>query len=249
MRVSRPELRKPLGFKFQNHPASSRAMESGQFEPSETAWFERQLRHHSVFINIGANTGYYTLMALKNNVRTIAFEPDPNNVKFLLRNIEANKFQNVEVFPVALSGTDSVLTLHGGSTGASLVRGWARQRGARLVPAFKMDTLLADRIMNENLLILCDVEGAELSVLRGGIETLSNARKVTILIELPSVSQHHPTGTNPDFLDSISIFEHHGFQPFVLTDFGETRELNFEDLKSGRIKPGVDANQNLIFIK
>ena len=84
------EMRPNLGFRFQNHPAASDAMENGTFEQNETNWFETQLGTHDVFVNIGANTGFFLLKAACAGVRSIGFEPEANNVKFLLRNVQAN---------------------------------------------------------------------------------------------------------------------------------------------------------------
>jgi len=52
-------------------------------------------------VNVGANTGYYCCLALDRNKYVIAFEPINLNVKYLLRNIKANNWDDrIEVYPM-----------------------------------------------------------------------------------------------------------------------------------------------------
>ena len=128
-------FREELGFFF-NGPSS---MEKGEFEPQEATIIESLLGSFDMFVNIGANTGYYVYKALSHGVPTIAFEPNQLNVNMLLRNIEANEFEaDFQLFPIALSNQNGVLPMYGGSTGASLIDGWARQKKQMFSSNFKI---------------------------------------------------------------------------------------------------------------
>lgn len=143
-------------------------MEKGEFEPQETAIVESLFEAFDVFVNIGANTGYYVCKALRRGVRVVAFEPNQLNVNILLRNVEANKFEaDFTLFPIALSDQNGVLPMYGESTGASLIDGWAGQNNRYLVPTSKFDSTAKSLVDNMCCLVLIDIEGAELNCLKG----------------------------------------------------------------------------------
>lgn len=57
-----------------------------------------------VFIDVGANVGFYSWLAKKHNVSDIfMFEPDQANIRLLMRTLMANHFQNVFLVPFAAS--------------------------------------------------------------------------------------------------------------------------------------------------
>ncbi len=112
----------PWGFTL----AGNDAMSSGTFEPQETVIFNKMLEEVDVFVNVGANIGYYCCHALKQNKTVIAVEPISRNVHYLLKNLKNNGWEKkAEVFPVALGAETNILQIYGGNTGASLIPGWA----------------------------------------------------------------------------------------------------------------------------
>ncbi len=70
-----------------------------------TPIFEKLLLQSHNFIDIGANTGYYTLLAgVKNpSMQVYAFEPASGPYFFLEKNIRINNLNNVKAYPLALS--------------------------------------------------------------------------------------------------------------------------------------------------
>ena len=115
-------VRTPLGFLF----TGDRGMMDGRFEAEETAFVREHLRDADVFINIGANIGYYTCLALQDNKPAVAVEPMPRNLRCLYHNIALNGWQErVEVFPLALGAKPGLMEIYGGGTTASLVKGWS----------------------------------------------------------------------------------------------------------------------------
>jgi len=60
------------------------------------------------------------------------------------------------------------------------------------------------------MLIKVDVEGAEMSVLRGAGETLAASPAPTWLVEI-NLDEHHPAGQNPDFQEAFEVFWSHGY--------------------------------------
>jgi hypothetical protein len=109
---SRPQ-KTPFGFLL----CGNRLMEIGAFEPFETEVIQALLPYVDVVINVGANIGYYVCLARSHQRGVVAFEPMPANVRLLLRNLRANGWCDVEVFPLALADRPGVATMYGGGQG------------------------------------------------------------------------------------------------------------------------------------
>ncbi len=201
----------PLGFWL----AGDARMESGSYEKREVGIVENCLATVDVFINIGANIGYYCCLALARNKPTVAFEPLDANLKLLYKNIAANGWQDrIEIFPLALSNRTGLLELYGGHTGASLIEGWAGtpDHHRRLVPLSTLDTVLGDRFCSSRCCILVDIEGAEYAMLQGASRFLAQSPKPLWIIEIQG-ADHQPAsiGFNPHFLETFQLFWNNGY--------------------------------------
>src|SRR6266511_2620893 len=76
-------LRTPYGFDF----SGQRAMQDGTFEPEETAFIADALSSTDVFVDIGANVGFYSCLARSRSIHTISVEPHPTNLRQLYSNL------------------------------------------------------------------------------------------------------------------------------------------------------------------
>jgi FkbM family methyltransferase len=79
------------------------------WEPGETAIIADRIAPGSVFIDIGAHIGYYTVLAARLTGYAglvIAFEPEPGNFELLLANVALNRLPNVVCFPLAVSNVN-----------------------------------------------------------------------------------------------------------------------------------------------
>lgn len=204
------EVTTPLGFKLVSgfHPAYQQ-MRTGDFEVDETRIMCRMLEQAHVFVDVGANLGYYTCLAARRNKRVLAFEPQQQNLKCLMQNIVINGYEDqVEIFPLALSEKPGLLTLYGASgPSASLVRNWAgySAKHSQLIPVSTLDTILGARFENERLFIKIDVEGAEYQVLSGAGAVLRRRVKPIWLLEV-CLQEFHPSGSNPYFQRIFDLF-------------------------------------------
>ena len=203
------------GFKF----IGNDAMMSGNFEPGETAIFEKILKQVDVVINVGANVGYYCCIALNANKRVIAFEPMPTNVQALLANVHANHWgSKSEIFPIALSDKAGVLEIFGEGTGASLIKGWGGVEAAKtsLIPTSTLDVVLGDRFLNQRCLLMVDIEGAEYLFLEGAKNFLNMSPKPICFMEI-SIQAQQPKGQriNPNLLETFEPFWAKGYKAYT----------------------------------
>jgi FkbM family methyltransferase len=220
--------REKLGFFFNGNSA----MQEGKFEPGETNIFEKIIGNYDVFVNIGANTGYYVCKALKKEISTIAFEPNQLNVNILLRNIEANNFDaDFQLFPVALSDELGVLPMYGASTGASLIKGWAGQIGYTLVPISSFDKTASPLIEGKKCFVMIDIEGAELGCLKGANSLLASNENNDFLIEI-CVNEHQPKGTiiNPKLVETFELIQSYGYVGYTIDS--KLRKVEISEIKA-----------------
>lgn len=214
------EVVTPFGFRLASglHPAYE-LMRRGEFEVDETALIIDLLARSDRFVDVGANLGYYTCLALSAGRKVVAIEPQPQNLRCLFQNLIANGWQEgAEVFPVALSDRPGLLSLYGASgPSASLIKGWAgySPRHKQTVSVSTLDNILAGRFMGERLLVKIDVEGAEHGVVKGALETLAREPAPAWLIEL-CLQEFHPDGSNPDFLAVFQLFWQAGYQAYAV---------------------------------
>ncbi len=213
-----PMWRTPEGFWLAGGDDTIR---SGEFEPQERRIIARELRNTDVFIDVGANVGYYTCVARAAGVHVVAIEPLPLNLEHLFRALEANHWDDVEIWPVAVAERPGSLPMWGAKTGASLVPGWAGTslEYRQIVPVTTLDILLDRRLEGQRLLVKMDVEGAEYRALLGGASILRREPRPVWLMEI-AIGIQHPT-ENQHFSDTFALFFDHGYSVFA-ADADET---------------------------
>lgn len=163
------------------------AMQTGSFEPEETALVRSLLQRADRFANVGANTGYYCLFARQLGVKTIAIEPVAQNVAVLIKNLAANGWTNgVSVLPVAAGPAPGFAQIYGVGTGSSLLKGWADnpESLSQTVPVLCLDDIVAQPAQSEVLFVLMDVEGFEYPALQGASGLINCTPKPIWLIEI-----------------------------------------------------------------
>ena len=220
----------PNGFQF----IGNSAMESGKFEEQETEIIKSFLGTTDVFVNIGANIGYYCCIALQQKIQTLAVEPIELNLKYLYKNIAANGWENnIEVFPVALGIKAGLIEIYGGGTSASLIKGWSNtpEYYRQWVPVSTLDRIIGARLEGKQCLVLVDIEGAELMMLEGASIFLEMTPKPVWIMEI-TVTEHLPEGVqvNPNLLQTFEVFWEHGYQAWTCSS--EKRRVNRSDIEA-----------------
>ena len=155
-----------------------------QWQPEVWNAVSPVLPNGAVFFDVGAHIGYFSMKAavqVGKSGRVVAFEPNPEILKLLRDNVAANHFENVVVEPIACTDRDQTLTLYAApllNTGASSLAKQNAEISADQAPhAYSVRGRPIDDVVRELGLtrldaIKIDVEGAEVLVLRGAINTL-----------------------------------------------------------------------------
>lgn len=154
----------------------------GTYEPEQTALFVEHVRPGATVLDVGANAGYYTLLAATlagPEGRVVAFEPEPAIARFLRRHVAINRLRNVRVEEAAVSDRDGTARFEGG-TGSGTGHLTGAGAGGREVRTVRLDTLCAASGLAPDA-VKMDVEGAEMDALRGARETLARHRPVLFL--------------------------------------------------------------------
>lgn len=167
------------------------------FERPKVLAFAHFLRPGMTVVDVGANIGFFSLVAAKlvgSMGRVLAVEPEPANCGRIARNVELNRYANVEVAQVALGDRSGEVTLHLASDHghhSMLDRSPDRAGNSITVPMLTLDTLLASRNIGRVDLLKIDVEGYEVEVLRGAAETIRSNPEIVILMDV-----HESLGVN-----------------------------------------------------
>jgi FkbM family methyltransferase len=169
---------------------------AGSYEPQETALVQAILKPGMCFLDVGANWGYFTLLAahrVGTGGKVVSLEPDPRLFPSLADNITANDMSQVHAMQIAAGEESGQLTLagfaeSGGNFGLSRVVAQGHDNGLVFqVAARPLDIVLQSLRLAEVDLLKMDIEGAEGFALHGLRESLAQHRVRRILIEL------HPT--------------------------------------------------------
>jgi len=199
---------------------ASSLMLAGKFESDERDFAAELLSQSNWFVDIGANIGLYSLLASSTCSEVVAVEPLMDNLRFLYKNLDHNRAHNVTVLPVAVGEHSGLLELHGGSTGASAIEGWAGAPAEmrRLVSMLTMDQVSGLLQGGGPGLIKIDVEGFELQVLRGA-RGVAERRDVRWIVEI-CLQEMHPKSFNPHFADTFEFFWSLGYSSRFATTSG-----------------------------
>jgi FkbM family methyltransferase len=164
-------------FQMEVHPSddlyiSDSIRKTGHWEPFETRVLARLVEADVEFFDIGANIGWYSLMAgrrLESRGLVHAFEPVPENAALLARNVAANALSNVRVNPFALgraNGTTRIF-LSGDNKGDHRAYPSSEESRQSIVAGLQRFDSYFDRATQKPLVIKMDTQGFEYDVLAG----------------------------------------------------------------------------------
>lgn len=162
--------------------------EQGTWEPFATTVFSRLLQPDDVVLDLGANIGWFSVIASKGlgeGGRVFAFEPDPQNHRLLRINTGmADTANRVSVFNMAVSDTEGTLPLYRSESNRGDHRLFA-DANAREFVEVAVTTL--DRFLESSgrlpTVVKSDTQGSESRILRGAQGLFARGWRPLILCE------------------------------------------------------------------
>jgi len=167
----------------QDQTISRRIREAGIWEPYETSLLLSMLQPGDVFVDVGANIGYFSVLAacvVGEGGAVFAFEPDPDNVCLLRANVALNGFQQQVVTVeagLADSCRDGQLFLSEDNLGDHQIYASGESRVSLPVTLYNGSRYLGDKLQRLDVLKV-DTQGSEYEVMAG---------LLPLLLQLPSM--------------------------------------------------------------
>lgn len=195
----------------------------------------------SLFVDVGANLGSYTLLACAvRGARGVCFEPIPQTYEQLLANLRLNALMDrVEAFNLGIGAGPGTLTFVDDlDTMNHVVRpGEEADAQGVTVQVEALDTLLQGRAPS---LIKIDVEGFETPVIEGALETLQKESLHSVVIELGGSGALYGYDEQVLFERLLSLgFRAYDYEPM-------TRQLRELD---GASHSTDETHDNVLFIR
>lgn len=222
---------------------SRRIREEGIWEPYETSLLLTLLQAGDVFVDVGANIGYFTVLAASvvgESGQVFAFEPDPANFDLLLANVALNSFGGrvrVEQAGLASIAGQGRLFLSEDNLGDHQI--YASQPGRDSLPIALCNgsDYLRDKLRRLDLLKV-DTQGAEYEVMAGLMPLLrALAVPPRILIELTPLSLREAGASGRQLVELLATLD----QPLWIVDHIEHRLVASDAAELAQWCDDVDA--------
>lgn len=230
---------------------SARIKARGSWEPFETSIIVSLLRPGDVFIDIGANIGWHSVVAgltVGPRGRVYAFEPEGDNADLVERNVAINSLNNVRLFRCALSETTGTMKFikSADNMGDHRIASGGGGENAIEVPVDTLDRLVAFHGLDlgRTQIVKIDTQGAELMVFKGAQNTFAGlSERSAIFVEFsPNLLRKHTQDSPEGFIRMLEFLSRniyvidrrcrtiHPIRPNELRKFAAECEGAFDDL-------------------
>ncbi len=208
----------------------------GIWEPNLTHWMCGQLRPGDTFVDVGANLGYYSLLASKivgDTGNVIAIEASPRNAAQLERNLALNRTRNVRAVQAAVTDRVGTVSFYQGPAGRPGQSSVAKRKGMAYeceVPTAPLCEILTPHETATARIIKIDVEGAECAAVAGLLPCLTaTSPELEIVLE---INPAHLASEGHKAEDLIAAFTDAGLHAYrIENDYANRSYLPPLDLK------------------
>lgn len=197
------------------------ALNFQDYEPTESSMVLKLVSPDDCVFDVGANVGWYSLNIAKKfpSSRVHAFEPIPKTHSLLVQNINRNKLTNISTHSFGLSNSRTDLSfyyLSEGSVNASSAN-LSERLDAEIISCHveRLDDFAQANDLHVDF-IKCDVEGAELLVFQGAVQTLQKDVPIIyteMLRKWAAKFNYHPN-------DIIGLLRSFGYRCFYAEGLG-----------------------------
>lgn len=231
----KPEFVMTHGHKFyinkNDRVISLQLILNGKWEEAEIALFEQNVKPGDIVIDIGANMGYYTLVAARKTGpkgKVYAFEPDPDNFRLLQKNIAANGYINVMAINKAVGekgGTVKLFLSNEDNTGDFRTYNANDDRKSLEVEMVTIDSVL--RAEKKVDVIKIDIQGSEVKALKGAKEILKKSKQIIIFTEFWPRGLRQAGDSGKEYL---KLLRGNGFEIWEIRDDGDLKKVKEKDI-------------------
>jgi FkbM family methyltransferase len=231
-----PHMPVPLRLSFGawwvlRNDAMGNLIRQGNFEPAEISFVSRFLKPGMMVLDVGAHHGMYSLLASKRVGplgKVFAFEPSPRERKALILHLRLNSCNNVSVQPLAVGERNystEFFVADANDAGCNSLRHPGIDTGLTqiAVQVARLDDWILEQKIGGVDFIKLDVEGGELSVLRGATKLLSGGLRPVILAEVQDV---RTLQWGYQAKEIISFLSQRGYQWFALSLDGSLNRMD-----------------------
>lgn len=248
---------------------SERIANEGIWEPFETelvrrfltapisgSLLEESASSQHIFVDCGANLGWYSVLAGTLGAKVVACEPLPMNAALLRTNVTQNDLTAlVEIHELALGSVEGVGTLRLSidnqgdhrlvPSGATMTT----EREEVEVPVRTLDEVLNGRIPT---VMKIDTQGSEVAILRGGVQGWSRST-IVLILEFWPYGLERCGASADDLLDLLSTRIDVTHRCFEVVEWRQTLvPLSIGDLASmateGGYSPAMKGFTNILLV-
>lgn len=224
-----------------NDIAVGRQVAGGNYEPDVTSVVRRFLRPSMSVVDIGANIGYFALLAASivgTDGHVLAVEPNSRNVRMLEASRRSNGFGQISICQIA-AGRDLGLlvlnTTHSNGTTSAASGDINELLNAETVASLPLDSLVpSDRRVD---LIKVDVEGAEYNALFGCQRIIEADHPIIITEFSPGMMRSISNISGPDYLRWLAEC---GYGLSVIEPDGSTNAADVEGVMNAYVSRNSD---------
>ncbi|RFC54202.1 FkbM family methyltransferase [Brumimicrobium aurantiacum] len=193
---------------------------TGEYEKAELNVLRQYLKKGGVFLDVGANLGWYSLHASKmvgENGKIISFEPFSTNYSALKTHVSINSIHNIVVERKAVGNALGTLTMYNdeqeGNLGMVTAK-FVENAKKELVDVITIDNYVEQHTLRTVNFIKIDTEGFELATLEGMRKTLQNFSPKILIEILDDVAGEDNYQKVHEFLYDL------GYHKFYISDEG-----------------------------
>ena len=222
-----PRIRLPLNV---SEPRLQAKMFLGTYAALQTEWLRRTLPRDGVFLDVGANIGYFSALAASMGAEVHAFEPHPSYAERLrmLAQRASNAGARIHVNQLALGSECGYATLYvssvnlGGSTMVASALAPQHVEQVIQVEVTTLDVYAREHDLSRVDLIKIDVEGLEYAVIRGATHLLRGGagRRPVVMCE---ICQEKMALRGDDPLELVKDMSHWGYTMWTFDSKGLVR--------------------------
>lgn len=206
----------------------------GVHEPKVTEIWKEVIEEDMTVVDIGGHLGYYTLLAasevgIDGTVHSI--EPVERNYKILQRNVELNRYENIETYNQAISKATGQAEIFKSDTSnwTTLDSDTAKRKpnkytDSSLIEVVSFDEFVSNSGITNIDVVRMDLEGYETEVIQGMEKTLTEVSSPCYLF----IETHN---FSDGYVEMAETLESHGFELVVFTD--KDGHESFSEVENG----------------